>query len=331
MTAPVLNLDQRRERYDELETPVTYRTLADIADDPPGPLLLGMLEPDGPNLMYALGGTGKGTTGAWIIGELLAAGIRPMVYDPENRPKEWARRVSGLGIDRSRIVYVQPKDLPRRLLGQPMWEVAPYLGHIARAAGVGTLLVDSVLPATGMGEERLKSDPQVPYLYVAALDALELTTVSFGHPPKGQPEGEPFGSVAWVNAMRLTWNGTQAEAGGHVVRWRPRKRNERGHIPGVLLNFDYGDDGRLCSVTREDDEESTREWLLAALAAGSRGVAEMAEELADEGEEHVTEDGLRRIKERLGRALRRMERDGAVVKEGGRGGPKVKWGLKWAR
>ena len=162
------------------------------------------------------------------------------------------------------------------------------------------------------------------------LDALGIPSLSFGHPPKGQPEGEPFGSVAWVNAMRLTWNGTHAEGDGHVVRWRPRKRNERGHIPGVLLTFDYGDDNRLSSVTREDDEESTRDWLMAALTAGPRGAADLADELAEESEDHVTEDGLRRIKERLGRALRRMERDGAVVKEGGRGGPKVKWGLKWA-
>lgn len=28
------------------------------------------------------------------------------------------------------------------------------------------------MPASGMGEERLRSDAQVPYLYVAALDVL---------------------------------------------------------------------------------------------------------------------------------------------------------------
>jgi hypothetical protein len=304
-----------------------WRTLADIADDPPGPLLLGMLEPDGPNLMYALGGTGKGSTGAWMVRELLALGIRPLIYDPENRPKEWARRVSGLGVDRQQVAYVQPKDLPRSLLGQPMWDVAPYLGKVATASGAGILFIDSVLPATGMGEERLKSDPQVPYLYVAALDELGLPSVSFGHPPKGQPQGEPFGSVGWVNAMRLTWNGTQAEAAGHVVRWRPRKRNERGHIAGVLLTFEYGEDQRLAAVTRADDEESTRDWLLAALVQGSRGVADLAEELADEADEPTTDDGLNRIKERLRQVLGRMEKEGLVIKAGS--GHKTTWGLKW--
>jgi hypothetical protein len=66
--------------------------------------------------------------------------------------------------------------------------------------------------------------------------------------------------------------------GWQEVRWRPRKRkrNARGHIAGVLLTFEYGRDGRLAAVTREDDEASTREWLLAALVAGPRKVSELA-------------------------------------------------------
>jgi hypothetical protein len=51
--------------------------------------------------------------------------------------------------------------------------------------------------------------------------------------------------------MRLTWIGTRAEGDGHRVRWRPRKRNERGHIAGVLLTVGYREDGRpdriICS------------------------------------------------------------------------------------
>ena len=56
--------------------------------------------------------------------------------------------------------------------------------------------------------------------------------------------------MAWVAAMRMTWIGTRGEGDGHHVRWRPRKRNERGYIAGVLLTFEYGDDGRPCAVTR---------------------------------------------------------------------------------
>ena len=282
--------------------------------------------------MYASGGTGKGTTAAWMIGQLLVGGIGSMIYDAENRPREWARRTSGLGIDRSRVVYVQPRDLPRRLAGRPIWDIAPHLGAVAQDAGVGVLFIDSVLPAIGVGEERLKSDAQAPYLYVAALDEIGLTSgltsVSLGHPPKGQPEGEPFGSVAWVNAMRLTWLGSQAEGDQHRVRWRPRKRNERGHIAGVLFTFEYGDDGRLCGATVVDDEESTREWILAALVPGPRSMADMAEEMWSETD-GMSPGELDRIKERLGRMLRRMTRAGDVVKEGGKGGPNVRWSLRW--
>jgi hypothetical protein len=73
----------------------TWRTLADVSDDPPRPLLLGLLEPDGPTLFYAAPGTGKGTTGAWIVVELQRLGMTPVIYDAERRPREWARRVSG--------------------------------------------------------------------------------------------------------------------------------------------------------------------------------------------------------------------------------------------
>lgn len=293
----------------------TFRTLADVDDTPPGPLLLGMLEPDGPNLMYALGGTGKGTTGAWMCGELIAQSMRPMVYDAENRPREWARRTSGLGIDRSRVVYVQPRDLPPKLLGRPLWDVAEHLGRIAHVSGADLLMIDSVLPAVGVGEERLRSDAQVPYLYVASLDALSIPSLSFGHPPKGQPEGEPFGSVAWVNAMRMTWNGTKADGEGHRIRWRSRKKNERGYLAPVLLSVEYGQDGRPCAVVRQDDETATREWLLLVLDEGPQAVSDLAEQIADETEDAQPGE-VERVKVRIRQTLLRMSKEGIVQKVG---------------
>ncbi len=182
------------------------------------------------------------------------------------------------------------------------------------------------MPAVGLAEDRLKSDAQVPFLYVAALDALGLPCVSFGHPPKGQPEGEPFGSFAWVAAHRLTWLGTRAESDEHRIRLRPRKRNERGHISGILLTVRYGDDGRPCAIEREDDEESTRDWLLAGLSRGARSVADLAEELIAEIEAPPAGE-LERIKERLGAALRRMKKEGWVDKTG-TSGPGVRWSLR---
>jgi hypothetical protein len=223
---------------------------------------------------------------------------------------------------------LEPPDLGR-YAGRPLWESAEAIGAVIRAAGGDLLLVDSILPSVGLGEERLRTDAQVPYLYVQSLDALRVPSLSFGHPPKGQPEGDPFGSMAWLGAMRLTWLGTAAEGEGHRVRWRPRKRNERGHIPGLLLTFRYGEDNRLCNALREDDEESTRDWLLLALVRGPRSVAAMAEELLEEAGDVATDDALGRVKQRLGQTLLRMKRDGSVTKEGttGRG---VTWRLHFA-
>ena len=103
------------------------------------------------------------------------------------------------------------------MMGRPAWDIAPHLGRIVSSAGVDILFVDSILPAVGVGEERLKSDAQAPYLYVAAFDAIGIPSVSFGHPPRATPDGEPYGSVSWVNAMRLTWLGTSGEGEGHKV------------------------------------------------------------------------------------------------------------------
>lgn len=304
----------------------TYRTLADVSDDPPGPLLFGILEPQGPSLAYAAPGTGKGTTGAWLVCEAQRAGMLPLIFDAERRPREWARRVSGLGGDRSRVAYLEPQDLGPKLAGRPLWESAPAIGAVARTAGADLLIVDSIMPAVGLGEERLRSDAQVPYLWVAALDALGIPSLSFGHPPKGMPEGEPFGSFAWVAAMRLTWLGTKAEGDGHRVRWRPKKRNERGHVPGVLLTFAYGVDGRPCAAERADDEESTRDWLLAALVGGPRAVSDLADEMLAELDDPPAGE-LDRVRERLARALGRMSREGWVEKLGKRG-PGVSWTLR---
>jgi hypothetical protein len=306
--------------------PNPWRTLADVPDDPPGELLLGMLEPGGPTLAYGAPGVGKGMTGAWMIVEAQEAGLLPLIYDAERRPREWSRRVSGLGGDRSRVIYLSPEDLPKTHLGKPLWDVAQVIGYVARTAGADLLLIDSIMPAIGLGEERLKSDAQAPFLYVAALDALGIPSLSFGHPPKGQPEGDPFGSFAWTAAMRLTWLGTKAEGDGHRIRWRPRKRNERGHIRGVLLTVDYGEDGRPCHVERADDDESTRDWLLLALAYGPRGVSSLADEMFAELDAPAAGESDR-IRERLGRALHRMAKDGWVEKVGAKG-PGTQWALR---
>jgi hypothetical protein len=303
--------------------PPTFRTLADIDDTPQGDLLFGMLEPDGPTLIYAGGGVGKGTTSAALIRDCEGAGIRPLVYDAELHPREWRRRTAGLGVDPEFVVYRDPTELPSHLLGRPLHDIVPHLGDVARAAGCGILFMDSILAGANLSEEGLKADARAPYQYTAALAELGIPSVSIGHTPKNSLEGDPYGSVSWINAMRLTWLGTRAEGDGHRVRWQPRKRNERGHIPAFILAFEYDMQGRLCGVTKEDDEQATRAWLTDAMTAGPRTVDELADELAE------LEDGphtaaAARAKDRIRQALGRMRRAGLAHKTGGRGAP---WAL----
>jgi YD repeat-containing protein len=304
----------------------SWRTLAEIDDAPPGPLLFGMLEA-GENLLYAGPGVGKGSTVAYLLGEAQAAGMLPMVHDAEMRGREYARRVSGLGGDRSRVVYPTPRDLGAKLAGQPLWEQRDALHAVVKDAGVDIMFIDSILPAVGIGEERLRSDAQAPFLYVAALDSLGIPTVSLGHPPKGQPEGDPFGSMAWLAAMRLTWLGTRAEGDAHRVRWRPKKRNERGHIDAFLLTFEYDDDGRLASVTREDDDKSHRERLLSVLSAGPATLREVAERIAEEFEELLSDADMDRLLATIRQAAHRARRDGLVDYSGKTRDPK---GATWS-
>ena len=310
--------------------PPTWRTLAEISDDPPGDLLLGMLDPDGRTLAYAAPGAGKGSTGAWLATELAHMGRRVAVYDSERRPREWSRRVSGLGGERTAITYFDPSDLGPSYAGVPIWDAIERIAYVLRETGSDVLMIDSVFTSLNLDERRLLNDPSVPFAYEAALSTLGMPVLSFAHPPKGQPEGEPFGSFAWVAAHRLTWLGVRLPGDEHQVRWRVRKANERGHVPGILLRFGYGDDSRLVSAIREDDDESTRDWILGALRDETKTVADLValefEELGDYAGTEATE----KAKARLGKAIYRMNRDGWVTKAGKQGRAQ-KWALSSPR
>lgn len=308
------------------DQPPAWRTLADISDDPPQDLLLGMLDPDGRTLAYAAPGAGKGSTGAWLAVELQKLGRRVAIYDAERRPREWSRRVSGLGGDRASITYFDPSDLGPTYAGVPIWDSIERIKHVVRETGADILFVDSVMTCLNLDERRLLSDPSVPFTYESALASLGIPVLSFAHPPKGQPEGEPFGSFAWVAAHRLTWLGVRLPGDEHKVRWRIRKANERGRVPGILLRFGYGDDNRLVSALREDDDESTRDWVLAGLYDGAKTVSELVAVEAEELGEYLSGDVAERAKARLSKALYRMKNEGWVIKAG-KEGRAIRWGL----
>jgi hypothetical protein len=288
-----------------------------------------MLDPDGRTLAYAAPGAGKGSTGAWLATELARIGRRVAVYDAERRPREWSRRVSGLGGDRSAVTYFDPSDLGPRYAGIPMWEAIDRIATVIRETGSDVLIIDSVFTCLNLDERRLLNDPSVPFAYEAAISTLGIPVLSFAHPPKGQPEGEPFGSFAWVAAHRLTWLGVRLPGEEHQVRWRVRKANERGHVPGILLRFGYADDGRLATAVREDDDESTRDWILGALRDGPKSVADMVGLESEELGDYLTSEAAERAKARLAKAVYRLKREGWVC-QAGKDGRAQKWALATA-
>ena len=82
----------------------------------------------------------------------------------------------------------------------------------------------------------------------------------------------------------------------------------------MLLTFEY-DGSVLRDVIRDDDEETTREWLLVALLRDPRTVDDLAEELAEQSPRDTTGADIDRIKARLRQALGRMKFDGLAVKQ----------------
>ncbi len=90
---------------------------------------------------------------------------------------------------------------------------------------------------------------RVPYLFVAALDALRIPSVSFGHPPKGSRRVSR--SDRWPGSRHAPdLVGTQAETPGHVCALAAAQAQRARAIAGVLLTFEYRSDSRLCDVVR---------------------------------------------------------------------------------
>ena len=101
---------------------VVGRTLADVSDAPLEPLLFGAIETSGGTIMSAPGGTGKGFTGIYFCDLGVSEGMTPLVIDFENRPGEWSRRLSGLGITRDRVAYLSRQDLPASHKSRPLMD-----------------------------------------------------------------------------------------------------------------------------------------------------------------------------------------------------------------
>ena len=183
------------------------RRLTAISHDPPPPLLLEHLDPEGATILFGKGGIGKGSVASYWAGRLvLDEGKTPLILDYENHPTEWARRTFTLygndGGVRDRIHHVAPRGTDWKSRRGPIWEQVEDLKKIIQATGADYLIIDSLIPASG-GADALAA--ATPDLYNDALQQLGLPSLSLAHVTKDGAKEYPFGSVMWHNLARLTY------------------------------------------------------------------------------------------------------------------------------
>jgi len=328
-----LEAEVRALKPDEDEEWPAPFTVADIDDSPLEPLLLGMLEPHHVTLLYGPGAVGKGLTMTYHIVGLLKMGMRPRIYDAEGHPREWRARLEGLGADISMVDYTDRYLLPPHLRGASLHEVAEYLPRLCQERGNDALFVDSVMAAMNSDAEGAKSDPNVAYNTVEALEQNGLTSELAHHTPSTTGVGmraKPYGSVAWQNAPRLAWSGTVLPTeveNQHRVRWESTKHSLRAYLPALVLPFDFSpNSGRPMRVTPEDEEVSTGEWLLNTLKkAGPHTIAQLVALKLKEDEDSDKERDGERLKDNFRHRLAGLKTKGHV--ERSRDTPPL-WSLK---
>lgn len=181
------------------------RPLSEISGDPPPPLIVDRLDPEGHTILYGTGGVGKGTlTASWIV-RLVGAGHRVLILDYENHPGEWRRRVDGLG-GSSAVAGVHwsgPLTASWRGSRGAIWRQERDLAQLVADLGTTYLVIDSIVFACA-GTDPMK--PETAARYAGALEYLDVPVLSLAHVTKAEDLRYPFGSAFWHNGARTTWS-----------------------------------------------------------------------------------------------------------------------------
>lgn len=223
--------------------------------------------------------------------------------------------MESLGIATADVFYLGRDQLPLELRGLSLVDprLADYIGTEMRRHGVGVYWLDNIVTALLLGEERMKSDPQVPWRYRDTVESWGTPGLSFAHPPRGRTDGEPFGSSMWSAAARLLWHGTSAATGvpqgEHHTRWRLHKANARRKPDPFLLvtTFDQSGTEMPTDIEYRVDTVSTRGWLLSVMGSQEWTVEQLADEMLD-SDDNPTALKVEQAKERIRKALKRDER-----------------------
>lgn len=287
-------------------TKLGARPLTAISTDPPEPLELDRLDPEGHTILFGPGGAGKGALAAWWAAQLNDRAAVVLVVDYENHPNEWARRIASLGCAALEdIHHVSPAGAAWQGKRGAIWEQAKELRRLADELDATHLFIDSIVPACG-GTDALK--PEAASQYAAALSYIGRPALSLAHVTKEGDQRYPFGSVFWHNLARTTWG---LERVNEYAVLTHRKSNNYAALGRFMVTMTWHE-GRLMEVSESGYRAKLRDLVREALAAGEMTVPEIVERLNEDLDEDAAKYKPDSIRAVLRRGIKSVPKDFTV-------------------
>lgn len=293
---------------------IGHRTAADLRSGPPPPQLVDeFLTAEGPTIVYAKGGTGKGMLACHFALRLVRDGHVVMVIDYEGHEREWGSRLRGLGAteeELSRVHYRAPYGSDWTAATGPLSAVALMVRADCERLGVTFIVVDSYSVATSNGDTMGGETAAREYFGALAVLGLPSLTIAHVRGDSGTFPERPFGSVFVHNLARETWavervNDDKAEhvdpdeirLGPSVVNLELRnmKSNARPRQGPQFMTFEFFGDGSIEVSSNEPDRRRTFNYIKRALGGGRiRTVKEILAAIREEtGKSDITDQAVR--------------------------------------
>lgn len=241
---------------------VRLGTVAARRGEPPM-LLYPLMERYASTILYGAGGVGKSylaaaaavsvASGHPCIGDWVPEMTGPvLILDWEADEETWAYRTEEIAIGRE----VDRAGLPilYRRQAQPLLHRADALAAEVHSEGVVLVVVDSVTPAIGTGEDINDTAQR----FLDAVRSLRTTALLIDHVSGLHVEAEdgstkPIGAISKVNRARATWELRATEADGVLTLTNRKRNNGPRHAPITLqairgdgwLKYEIAGDGDL--------------------------------------------------------------------------------------
>jgi hypothetical protein len=292
-------------------TTIGARTARDLlCGAAPEQLAEPFLTREGPVVIYARGGTGKGLVTCWLIKRLVAAGHVIMIIDFEGHEREWGSRLRGLGLadeQLARVHYRAPFAFDWTAPTGPLAAVADAIRIDAAALAVTYLVVDSYSVATSNGDTMGGEAAAREYFSGLARIGLPSTTIAHVRGDSGKFPDRPFGSVFVHNLARETWavervgddtpetDPDLVRIGPHVValELRNKKANARPITAAQFVTFSFFGDGTIEVATERPAARSVADMAADALAEGPLTIVKILAAIKEDTGQKVDENALR--------------------------------------